>query len=229
MKYRVLMLIAGCTLAFPAKAADRETREIFKNYTECVVRQHPRDAIQVVLTDTPSGEIMRRYPSLITPDCLDAGELRIPGGEFVLFGFAEALLRRDYLHGFPEDIAQAAPLTHAPVDDTDYQPKPGKKISAKELAELQERDKQAHAVRALSIYAECVARSDPDAALKLSLSDPGSSQESSAFATLQPALSSCLEKGKTITLEKTAVRGAIALDLYRLAKAPRVKPGAATK
>lgn len=74
-------------------------------------------------------------------------------------------------------------------------------------------------MRGLSIFAECVAR---DAALKLSLSDPDSGYEASAFATLQPALSLCLDKGKAIALDKAAVRGAIALNLYRLAKAPRV-------
>lgn len=222
MKYRVLV-IASLGIASASSAADHESRDTFKSYSECVVKLLPSAAAEVVLADDMSGEIKHKHPGLITPQCLDAGELKIPEGEFFLFGLAEALLRRDYMHGLPADIAKAAPLTHSLVDDAEFQPKPGKKLSAKQLADLEERDKHAHAIHALSIFAECVARANPNAALKLALSEPDSGYESNSFAALQPALSSCLDKGKSVALDKAGVRGAIALDLYRLAKAPRMQ------
>jgi len=229
MRYRPLLGLLCAAAATPSMAAsgtDRNTREIFKNFTECIVGKHPKEAAAVVLSETLSTEIMRHHPDLITADCLHADQLQIPGGEFVLYGFAEALLRREYANGLPADIAQAAPLEHKSVEP---QLQPGKRLGARELAAIEKDAKEANALRALSIYAECVARSDPAVALKLVLADPGSSKETSAFVALQPALSSCLDKGATITLDKAAVHGAIALNLYRLAKAPRVAASAAAK
>jgi hypothetical protein len=229
MKCRLLLALLCAAVATPSLAApgtDRNTRKIFKSFTECIVGKHPKEAAAVVLSETHSSDIIRHHSDLITPDCLDADQLQIPGGEFVLYGFAQALLRREYANGLPADVAQAAPLEHRAVEP---EPQAGKRLSAMELAAMEKDTKSANALRSLSIYAECVARSDPPVALKLVLANPGSREETSAFDTLQPALSSCLEKGATITLDKAAVRGAIALNLYRLAKAPRAAAAAPAK
>jgi hypothetical protein len=105
------------------------------------------------------------------------------------------------------------------VKDTDYQPKPGMKPD--ELAQLAKDRKEAVAVSALSVYGECVARADPADALRLVLSEPGSAAETQAFSSINPALASCLIQGQRIELGKPMLRGSLAVNLYRLAKAPR--------
>lgn len=180
------------------------------------------DAREVVLSTIPAEEIYKRYPRLITPDCLDADELRMPGSDFLRFGLAQALVRRDYAGGLPADITRAAPIAHFEPNESDYLPKPGKKPNPKQLAELRKRREQDVAIRALSVFGECVVRADPKAALMLVLSKSRSPEESKQFAAMAESLSSCLVQGVTIKLDKVPLRGTVALNLYRLAHAPRL-------
>ena len=79
-------------------------------------------------------------------------------------------------------------------------------------------------ITSLMIFAECVARADPDHVLDLVLTEPGSDAEKKAFAALQPPLRSCVPRDRTISLDSLQLRGVLAMNLYRLAKAPRVTP-----
>ena len=223
MKHLQLLLAAsGLAMACTAAhATDRDSRRVFEGYAQCVVERHPRDSSDVVLSTGPSKDVLRRHPDLVIPDCLPGQQLKMPGADFLRYGLAEALVRREYAKGLPADIGRATPLAHFEVDESEYRPKPGKTLKPKRLAELQEDRAKAVAIRTVSIYAECVARTNPAAALRLVLSDPATSEEAQAFGALHVALATCLPEGETITLDKTNIRGAIAMNLYRLAKAPR--------
>ena len=218
-----MLTLALAVAASSADAGtDRQVRQVFSNFSECAAARHPKDAVEVVLSTMPTKDIFRLHPNLITADCLDSGELRIPGADFVRYGLAEALIRREFSRGLPADIRQAAPLAHFEVNDADYRPKPGKRLKPKALALLEENRNKAIALRTLSIYGECVARADPAAALRLVLTNAGSSKETEAFAAMQPVLSSCLPKGQKVALDRAPLRGTLAMNLYRLAKAPRI-------
>ena len=232
MKHRVLLLGISATLAAPTPTAagtDRTAREVFESYTQCVVKKHPKDAAAVVLSTISEKEIFKSYSNLVTPDCLDTGDLTMPGADFLRYGLAEALVRREYATGLPVDFARAGSISHFQLDESDYEPKPGKPASTREVQRLDEQKKKDIAIRILSIYGECVVRASPPAALRLVLSTPSTSNEAEAFGLLGPALSACLTQGQTIALDKTAIRGSIALNLYRLAHAPRVPAASATK
>jgi hypothetical protein len=223
-------LLFATTALWPttSRATDRETRQIFESYAQCVVKKHPEDAEDIVLSTMPSKDIIK-HSTVIRPDCLEPGQqLVMPGGDFLRYGLAVALVRREFAGGLPADIAKAGPIPHFEPNESDYLPKPGKKANAKELARLAEQRSKAEAIRAMSIYGECVARADPAAALQLVLSNPATKEESQAFRAMGGALSSCLTQGQTITLDKESLRGALAMSLYRLAKAPRV-PTTASK
>lgn len=202
-------------------ATERDARLVFSKFTVCAAKRHPKEAEQVVLSNIKNEDVIKNYPALITPACLDAGDLTLPG-DFVRYGLAEALVRRDYGKGLPEDIGLAAPLTHMTVDEADYQPKPGQKAKPQKMRELEQQKKNALGFRYLSIYGECVARKDPAASLQLVLSATDSDQEKRAFETLRPQLAGCLIEGQTLTFDRAALRGSIAMNLYRLAKAPRI-------
>jgi hypothetical protein len=220
---------ATAQLSFPAAtepASVRETRAIYTRYTECVVSRHPKAAAEVVLSAISNDSVLKSFPDLITPDCLDAGQLTLPG-QFIRYGLAEALVRREYSGGIPTDILQAAPLAHPEILEAGRQPRPGKKVSNKEIKRLQERKEQAIAWRVMSEFGECVVRGNPAAALKLVLS--ASERETQAFGALQSNLAQCLPQNQTVSFARPLLRGTIAVNLYRLAKAPRVTKSAESK
>lgn len=68
---------------------------------------------------------------------------------------------------------------------------------------------------ALRRFGECVARSNPNAAHALAISDIASNAEAQAFADVSPALSVCLDSGRTVTLTKEVVKYTISEVLYR--------------
>jgi hypothetical protein len=226
MNLRFLLLCALASLPSPLIAEQvSEGRHVFTDFNQCAAEQHPTQAAEVVLSDDTAQDVLKAHPDLLTGECLGlaGGELTIPGGDFVRYGLAEALVRREYAAGLPADIGQAAPLLHPPINESDYQPKPGQKLRANELASLKKRRDMDVGARLLSIYGECVARADPVMSLRLVLAKPDSSDETQAFAAMNPIFSSCLVQGQTLTFSKSALRGTIAMNLYRLAKAPRVQ------
>jgi hypothetical protein len=235
MTHRPLLFLLCAAAAIPATAApttDPDTRRVFEDYTACVVKAHPKDAAEVVLSTLSGDKILKAYPNLLSSDCLDpveASQLQFPSGEFVRYGLAEQLVRREFAGGLPSDFGLAGPIHQMELDESSYQPKSGEKATPRLLAQLQQYKERDLATRTLSLYGECVARADPAGALALVLSDASSREEAAAFTRLQPALSSCLVKGTTIQLDKAAIRGSIAMNLYRLAKAPRVPTSAAAK
>jgi hypothetical protein len=219
----------GAQLERGLPASDRETREVFSGYAQCVVKERARDAAVVVLSTIGNSEILRTYPHMVEPDCLRPGQQLALPGEYLRYGLADALVRTEFAQGLPPDIAQAGPLTHMQVNETDYQPKPGKPAKPKELQRLEDAKNKAIAFRLLSIYGECVDRRDPAAALRLVLTKPRSNDEAQSFAAMKPALEECLPEGQTVTFTLVSLRGTIAMNLYRLAKAPRVPATAASK
>jgi hypothetical protein len=198
---------------------------VFSSYGQCVVQKHPRQAAAVVLSQLSTKEILKTHKELVDPDCLgSAGALVMPGSDFLRYGLAEALVRREFAAGLPADFALAGPIQHFQPNEADYRPKPGKTLKPKDMAELEERRKHDVALRTMSMYGECVVRRSPPAALQLVLSKPASPNESAALAAMRGPLSDCLPPGLTVALDKVAVRGSVALNLYRLAHASRVAP-----
>jgi hypothetical protein len=231
MKYRGLLILAVASgvAATPASATDRRTRIVFDGYTDCVARQDPKMVRQIVLSNMKNQDIVKNFPLVLNYACLgDAPGLRLPG-EFLRYGFAQMLIRREYSHGLPADIGQAAPLQHMEIDEADYLPKPGTKPTPDELKEVAAARRDAIGFRFLSIYSECVVRKDPAAALKLILTRSASKAETAAVAVLRPQLTTCLDAGHTLSFDISALRGSIAMNLYRLAKAPRIGPAALPK
>ncbi len=75
----------------------------------------------------------------------------------------------------------------------------------------------------LSRYGECVVRQEPAKARYWLLTPPDSPEEISRINDLRPAFADCLNEG-TMKFNRTTMRGAVAINYYRLAMATRV-PG----
>ena len=225
MKYRVLLSVVCAVLsayagADPDSDYNRPAAEALKEFhkfSECEVSLHPKEAAAVVLSNDGTN-LVRKHPGLFHDDCLDEGQLKILSAEYVRYGLAEALIRREFASGLP-DIRQAIPLDHSKLKESDLQPKAG--MSPEELAQLEKDRQRDIAASTLSVFSECVARADAADTLRLVLSDPDSVGESQAINSLQPALASCLNRGDKVELGTAMLRGSLAVNLYRLAKAPK--------
>jgi hypothetical protein len=212
----------------PDKAALEisRARELTSKFAACVVASKNRraQAAAVVLDDVPNSAIMKKYSGLIDPGCLPYGDaigmkLSMPG-DFFRYAMAEALIAAEVPPTI-SDFRPVPPLTQRTQDASKYIPQPGKKYSQKQLQELDHERLTDLAEIFVSRYGECVVRLDPLNSRKLLSTKPSSPEEGTVFGLLYPTLASCLEPGRTVTINRGMVRGTVAVNYYRLVTAMR--------
>lgn len=238
-----MMLLTALTLAGLALAAApgndpefstafredaREVRLIGSRYGDCVVKKDARsaDAFIASYASEQNGAQRERLVARINdPQCLidssrgfGSVQMRFPADN-MRYVLADALVRA-HLAGasVPADLATRPRLAHPLFDETAYQPKPGKRLSAERTAELAAKRDAEMARIYLSRFGECVVRTDPANASALLSTKVVTPQENAAFGRLQPAFGQCISEGAKIALNKAVVRGTIALNYYRLAR-----------
>ena len=222
-----LLAVPAAVQAEPDRTlANKEMRIAVRKFADCIIRRRHDEAADVILTDQTNVEIVRRHQRLVNGECLvEPGggglEARFPG-DTLRYALAEALVRKDYATGFPPGIPLAAPLAQREADLDSYAPPPGKTLKPKQLAAFEKRKNDNLAFAFLTRFGECVVRADPTAAHRLLLTAPLSDEEATAFKALAPKLSGCLEEKAQIKANKATIRGTIAHNFYRLAKAPRL-------
>ena len=220
-------------LASPAFAADEiwdttETRDVQARYGECVVNRNYATARQFVLEPNPDDKGWRRAISKVADsDCL-VKAANAPGGvemkfpvDTMRYALADALVRREFSSAPVASIKQAAPLVQPKLDESDYQPKPGKKVKPSQLKNLKELREKRIGLIFLAGFGECLVRQNPDRAHFLLMAKPASREEVAAFKALNREFADCLPSGNTLSFGRATLRGTIAMNYYRLAHAPR--------
>ncbi|HEY6663181.1 MAG TPA: hypothetical protein VIZ66_09675 [Sphingomicrobium sp.] len=190
----------------PGIPADRK-RQLMAEYATCVVKHMRGKAKSVVLSNRESSAAVARFDDVLSPECMP-----VNGGDGLLTmrtwpilireALAQALLQTESSLGLPS-LATTPPLEHGTTTKSS--------------------SKGADLGIAMSRLGECVVRAAPDASTKLIRTDIAGPAESAAFDHLKPAVSSCLSAGQTIEFSPEMLRGAIALNVYRLAKAGEKK------
>lgn len=205
-----------------------KTREVMRDFAECAVKKRPALAHGMVL-DVSTHTVQNRFMPVADPDCLvqatlasyDVTRLEMTRDIF-RFAVAEALVKKN-LSGFdPLQLRQAAALGTPVIDLTEFMPKPNHRYRKAELEELELGRKKAEGGLALTKYGECVVRAAPAGARRLLDTRINSEDELGALRSLMPAFSGCLDRGAQFRSDRAALRGAIALNYYRLAYAPKV-------
>ena len=212
-----------------------EVRLIASKYGDCVVKKAPDAARSFVLfgpsSDPNEGDPRSLVRKISDGNCLIKAsqtfggvEMRFPG-DTMRYALANALFRRELQTALPlADLAQVPGLKQATFDEGSFQPPGGKKLNLNALRELATAKQTERDRITLAHFGECVVRADPrtsHAMLRTSVTTP---EEHIAFRTLTKALSACIPQGRTVKLGKATIRGAVALNYYRLAKAPRLLP-----
>jgi len=224
------LAILICALSGPATAAAKrdlaaEARTVAYDFAECTIKRNSKLAERIILDQLRNSEVMDRYRILITGDCVPlqgwgALEVRFPEPH-LQYALATVMVRSDPTLTVT-DPSSIAPLKHRGIDEAKYLPRPGKRVSEKRAAELKEVRDEAVGRVALSLVGECVVRADPTQSAALVRSEIASPAERGAFSALVPSLQGCLPAGKQISFSREVLRGIVAMNFYRLAKAPRL-------
>lgn len=211
--------------AFAAPAV----RKVQKRFAECVVKKRAEMAARFVLDQ--SEESRKPLASkLADGNCLltaakseDFDEIRMRfDGDFMKYALADALVRSQLASAPIVDVNSIAPLRYPQTDLTEYTLPEGKRLKPAQLQEFEDRRNRALADAYLAQFGECVVRAASSNAYRLLMTDPETQEEATAIQGLTPALRGCLDAGRTITLNKATIRGTIAYNYFRLAKAPRI-------
>lgn len=206
----------------------KDTRVVAYDYATCVVKRKAAQAREVILANHGNGVILKKYPGLANESCLVSatsgkafGDVEMKfSGDFIRYGLADALFAADLATFAPRDFSTVARLEHNVVDESTYQPEPGKKVGKRRAEELERSRAIAVGSAALSRFGECVVRLDGRNSHALLTAKPSTLEETRAFASLQPAFSTCLSDGQTFKTNRMMMRGTIAINYYRLAFAP---------
>ena len=138
---------------------------------------------------------------------------------------ADALVNAEFSgHGeasFADRLPLAQPALSVPSEEAKALAEVKGERRRKEMTET---IAKAHALAAMARYGECVVRQDPESARYWILTPADTPEETSRIKVLQPAFELCLGEG-TVRFSRSMMRGTVAVNYYRLARAT-VVPGA---
>jgi len=224
----------GSRIPQKAETASREfTRDTIRHFADCVVKRQPKLAREFVL-DRSTLQFGNRYYPLADSYCLglqsdpfyDEIALKM-GGDTMKFALAEALLQSEFAKMDPANFTTVAPLVLPALEEKNYQPETNRSYTPEELKKLDENRRRDLLTLVEYRFGECVGRADPEGSRTFLQAMAESDAEGVALQALMPALSSCVEKGAQFKLDRTVLRGAVALAYYSLAHAPKAAVPAA--
>ena len=207
-----------------ARQSEKEMLLLYHAYGNCVVNLFARRAAKTILENVDDETLIKRRPEMVEPDCVKppSGTSMFIGlqADRVRYAVADALVRKELAAQQAPDLTTVPPLDHhhpgqAPARITAA----GKQLTDKEYQEKLRAYQVQYAFSQFSRFGECVVRANAAGARAILLTVPDSPEEGSAFAQLKPAFASCLPKGETMKLTKLPLRGTVAVNYYRLAKA----------
>lgn len=210
-----------------------EVRLLQARFGECVSKKHREQARTFVLRyayrdhEKESGA-RKIVKTLADGSCLiaatgsdySAAMMRLPG-DTMAYLLAEALFRSEMASLPPlSNLNRIPSLEHPVVDERAFVPPP--RARKRELEDLAKRRANEIGRIYLSKFGECIVRANPSGSFKLLNSPVTTPAEDAAFAALAGTLKSCLLDEHTVAFNKTVLRGAIAYNYYRLARAPAI-------
>lgn len=235
MRQFIAILVIFCAAllvgAGQASSATEETslwRPYTDAYAQCMVWRHHDRAAAVILKDVDDETLKYKYgdvyiskPIISMPEC---DNLHLPPySEFVLnanelrFSLAKSLVQTDLKGRTDESFASVPPLSHRPAQSIESLARlSGLSALSKRdaLSKMQQGDE---ALMWLAYFGECVVRRDPANTRLWLFSRSRSSEEATILQTLNPSFGACLTDGRTLTFGREVLRGAIAINFYRLA------------
>jgi hypothetical protein len=221
--------------------SQQELLEYHEEYAECMVRYRRLEARKLVLSNTPNHRLEHDFRSIYTTKALlnvsGCPNLLIRDGRaFVLqpdmfrAALAHELIKADLKNAETNNFVDRVPLSHwMPPSPAMLDSQRAAQKNTKRHAKLEKAHGEEVGRAWLSRYGDCVAHGNSKASHEWVVSKPGTPVEQAAIATLQPAFAACLVAGEKLTFSKEVLRGAVAINYYRLAMADRVSANGAAR
>lgn len=237
MKQAARLVLAGLSMASgsaacaePAPGLRGEQLEYVQSYAKCKVRDNRGSAQKLVLSNVSDERMAHDFSDIYVKEPMAyvraCRELVIRDGvafrlqpDMFRAAIAEELVTSEMKSPIAS-LADRAPLQHwQPESDSALAERLAKASNGNAKARAQSEHDAANATVWLSVYGECVVRKDAAGAWSWIVAKPGSPAEASAIAQLKPSLGECLTAGEALNFSKDILRGTIAVNYYRLAKA----------
>jgi hypothetical protein len=194
-------------------------QQIVHAFAACLAKRRRPLASAYILDRTTL--VTDKYQKLLDPDCagdaftdadFDADVQLKMGGDALRFALAEALLATEIDKIDPAQLPKAGQLPIPAV--TPWSDRQGS---------ANDREKGVAADKAMILwykFGDCAVHANPLASKALLSTAIGSTAEADAVQAMVPTLDSCVEKGTQLALNRTSLRGALALAYYSLAHTP---------
>ena len=225
--YLIAASLTGLLALNPLKAEDPPTekqldelRKAVRDFSICTVKRRHSGAKKAILQNVDNGELLKKFPDLLTPDCISGSEgMRFPGDQ-IKYGIAGALVELEFKSAFPKDLADRAALSHRKANFDENAFRKSRQYRKEGEEGLIRNARRAEAFLFLSEFGECVVRSDVGAVHQFLTSPVAGTAEKAALARVRPLLGPCVPVGQEIELNLMTIRGTLAMNFYRLAYAP---------
>jgi hypothetical protein len=181
--------------------ADQTTaRRTLHAFGQCIVRLGRAPVEQILAMPVVDPNYDPSLRRLADTDCLDAGVMRM-----------SPMLMRGAMYEALVDIHYGS---YRPVSVADV---PVAEPSVLYLG-VNERPGRATQLLAMNFLAICIVRAAPSPSRALLDAPVGSGAEDAAISALEPFLGPCLDGGRTVSLSRSVLRGAIAEVIYANAR-----------
>jgi hypothetical protein len=184
----------------------------------------------VIRTNIPLSLTIRAERKLADRACVPARSTRNDAKALVKLpeelraALAEALVHEEFPTFHPDQVNAARPLGYANMVESLWPADSCKKCNGERRGEFEAARTKARKLTEPLVFGECAVRTAPANAHRLLLTKAGSPEEKAALHSLRRAFERCVPEGSRFGMSRTAVRDLIALNYYRLARAPRVQP-----
>ena len=229
MRRTALWIAATVFVVVPALATDNpkdeaKVRKLAFKYASCVVRKYHDRASDAILATADNQQIMRNMAQIVDSDCLSSAagfgvDMHFPNDTYK-FALADALVNADYTARGVSTFADRLPLAQPTLGSPEQEAAALQRMKdSHRRAELQLGIDRQKAFVWLARYGECVVRHDPVNTRYWLLTPVETPEEISRIRALQSTFGSCLGSGTTMRFDRIMMRGTVAINYYRLAKA----------
>ncbi|MEQ1496249.1 MAG: hypothetical protein ABL912_10895 [Novosphingobium sp.] len=239
MRHTLSILLLGSAVvvgsrayAEPMMGSRGELLGYVQAYAGCTVRYSHKRAQELVLSNVADDQMESDFKDIYVSSPLvwvsgcrelvirDGVAFRLQPGMYRA-ALAESLIATDLKDAPIADLSLRAPLQHwQPESEASL----GQRLAAASSDRLRANIETKHNAEIskiwLAAYGECVVRKDSIGSWGWAMSKSGSRDEVVAIARLKTALGDCLTSGRTLNFPKDVLRGTVAINYYRLAKAP---------
>lgn len=208
--------------------ADSRTRIEIAEFTKCLVRHRQADARRAVLEDWDSRKIVYR-DFLRERLCAPMNRGMRFSSDVLRASLANHLIAADLGPGDLARVATAPPLVHAEPEPLRTVDSRGRPLPAARIQRQKDAIQRKLTWLLIDRLGECVARANPAAVPPLVSSPVASASELAALKAFGPQLPACVPSNVKLELDRSSLRGAIAVGYYRLAMAARQASGQGTE